>query len=62
MGVQTVEVPFVTVGNKQALTDTQIMNESWLGEFIARFPHCFERSEMMQCYYYYSEGVPTSGR
>lgn len=54
-----VTVPFVLIGNKQALTDRQLLEQPWLRDFIARFPHCFERSDFVQCYYFfYREGVP----
>lgn len=52
-------VPFVLVGNKQALTDQQLAEQPWLCEFIRRFPHCFERSERYMCYFFYREGVPS---
>lgn len=39
---QTVEVPFVTVGNRQLLTVQQSVETPWVLEFIQRFPDCFE--------------------
>ena len=35
-------VPFITLGNRQVLTDKQLVEMPWLKEFIARFPACFE--------------------
>lgn len=54
-------VPFVLVGNKQALTDKQLAEQPWLSEFMQCFAHCFERSEAMQCFFFYSDGVPRNG-
>ena len=39
---ETVAVPFVTVGNRRALTATQLMEHVWLKEFVDRFRTSFE--------------------
>ncbi len=52
------EVPFSQLDNHQVITDFDIANNPWVWEFIKRFKHCFERSEFMQCYVFYPEGVP----
>ena len=53
-------VPFKMDGNKQYLTDYQVMCYPWLMQFINRFAGCFEHSLGTQRYYFYSDGVPSS--
>lgn len=57
---ENVEVPFIIVDNRQALFDIQLIEHSWLCDFVERFPRCFERDELRQCYFYYPEGAPIS--
>lgn len=45
-------VPFVRVDNRVALTDEQLVSSPWLAEFVERFRHCFERDDVLQCYFY----------
>jgi hypothetical protein len=45
---ETVAVPFITIGNKQVLTDSQLDEQPWLREFIERFRHCFEHDDVTQ--------------
>ena len=47
------EVPFHTIGNRQCLTDKQIVEMPWLQEFIDRFPKCFERDEVACLWIFY---------
>jgi hypothetical protein len=54
--VETVEVPFVTLGNRQVLTDRQITEQPWLKEFMARFPRCFSRDDQYFVYVFDREG------
>lgn len=42
---ETVEVPFIKVGNRRALTDEQLCEYPWLLAFFKRFRHCFEASD-----------------
>lgn len=42
MGYESVEIPFVNVGNRRGLTGQQIVEQPWLQEFIKRFPCSFE--------------------
>lgn len=56
MAYETVEIPFVTIGNRQALTERQTYELPWLMEFIRRFPKCFEYSDLNQAYLYYPDG------
>jgi hypothetical protein len=47
----SVAIPFITLPDgTRILTDQQIEQEPYLLDFIARFPHCFERSHMAQFY------------
>jgi hypothetical protein len=39
---ETVEIPFVQVGNRRGLTDRQIAELPWLAEFVARYRDRFE--------------------
>jgi hypothetical protein len=58
---ETVEVPFVTVGNRQVLTAMQVVESPWLGDFIRRFPTCFVPDLQGDRWVYYPEGdAPTS--
>lgn len=50
MTSETVEVPFVTIGNRRALTDEQLMSNVWLMHFLVRFKHRFERDARRQCW------------
>jgi hypothetical protein len=56
MTFQSVEVPFVTVGNRQVLTAMQVVESPWLADFIKRFPSCFEADIRMDCWVYYPDG------
>lgn len=55
---EDVEVPFVVVGDKQALTDRQLAENAWLRNFVAAFPQCFQRDDAACAYYFYKDGVP----
>lgn len=55
---ENVAVPFQTRGNRQYLSDRQLVAMSWLVDFVNAFPNCFERDEFNQCYWYYPDGVP----
>lgn len=57
---ENAEVPFTIVDNRQVLFATQLIEHSWLREFVERFSRCFERDELRQCYFYYPEGAPIS--
>ena len=58
---ETVEVPFVTIGNRQVLTAMQVAESPWLGDFIRSFPKCFAPDHCLDCWVYYPEGdAPTS--
>jgi hypothetical protein len=39
---ESVAVPFVTIGNRQALTYEQLFEHQWLMDFVRNFPTCFE--------------------
>jgi hypothetical protein len=41
---ETVEVPFVKVGNRRGLMATQLVEFPWLREFVERFPDSFEQA------------------
>lgn len=55
-----VEVPFITIGNHQVLTDLQVMNEPWLAEFIEMFANCFEYDAALCGHIFYPGGKPTA--
>lgn len=40
---ESVAVPFVTIGNRQCLTDKQLAEDPYLAEFVQRLRNCFER-------------------
>lgn len=39
---ETVEVPFVRVGNRRGLTDEQLTESRYLADFVRRFSQSFE--------------------
>lgn len=49
---ETVEVPFVKVGNRRALTGLQLMQEPWLTDFVKRFPDSFEYAPDMDAAFF----------
>ena len=49
---EDVEVPFIKIGNRRALTGLQIMQEPWLKEFIERFPASFEFCINQDCAFF----------
>jgi len=52
----TAEVPFITDGNRQILTGTQLVEEPWLADFVKAFPHCFEHEINRDYLVYYPDG------
>lgn len=58
MKYEDVAVPFQTLGNRQVLGDQQLLQEPWLGEFLTRFRHCFERNDALCCYVYCPPKAP----
>ncbi len=44
----TVEVPFVLIGNRQCLTDAQLAESGWLRDFFNQFRACFEYDPLRQ--------------
>lgn len=54
--VENVAVPFVMIGNVQALTCQQIEENLELKEFVNRFPNCFELDINYDCYKFYPDG------
>jgi hypothetical protein len=53
---ETIEIPFIELGNRQALTGLQLMELPWLRDFVDRFPNCFEAIPYMDVLIYYPEG------
>jgi hypothetical protein len=53
---ETVEVPFITVGNHQVLTAEQLANAPWLEDFVKRFPTCFEWHPVADYLIFYPDG------
>ena len=50
---ETVAVPFETLPDgRKVITDLEIAKNPWLLDFIKRFEHCFERSNVAQFYIY----------
>ena len=47
---ETVEVPFIKVGNRRALTEEQLVRQPWLRGFVERFPGSFERDPVMRLF------------
>lgn len=39
---ETVEIPFVKIGNRRGLTGVQLMQYPYLADFVKRFPDSFE--------------------
>lgn len=56
VGFESVEVPFVQIDGRAALTDMQLAEDPELARFVERFAHCFERSENRCCYFFNDEG------
>jgi hypothetical protein len=52
----SVEVPFMLWGNRQVLTRQQMENESWIKEFVNRFPRCFEWHPLVDIVVFYPDG------
>lgn len=44
---ESMEVPFVTIGNRRALTGLQMAQDPYLAEFVKRFPDSFEYATNM---------------
>ncbi len=42
MSVESVEVPFIKIGNRRCLTDEQLFENPYLAEFVERFKDSFE--------------------
>jgi hypothetical protein len=53
---ETIEVPFITVGNRRALTRLTIANEPAVADFVRRFAHCFECDPYTDMYLFIEEG------
>jgi putative NIF3 family GTP cyclohydrolase 1 type 2 len=53
MTYETIEVPFQTWGNRQYLTDLQLMENPELRDFVERFRECFERDDL-RCIWIYA--------
>lgn len=49
---ETVAVPFLTIGNHQALTRKQLDDHPWLKDFVERFRHCFREDDYRQLLIY----------
>jgi hypothetical protein len=47
---ETVEVPFVAIGNRRCLTAQQLMEFPWLADFVQRFPTSFEHGGKADVY------------
>lgn len=45
MAFESQEVPFIKIGNRRALSDLQIAENSHLAAFFALFNGCFERDD-----------------
>jgi len=57
---ETVEVPFISFGNRRALSDAQIHNSPWLKDFIDAFAGSFERDEVRYLWWLIEpENAPT---
>jgi hypothetical protein len=52
----TVEVPFITVGNRQCLTGLQLAQYPELAAFVKKFPDCFKVDPCRDVYWFYPEG------
>jgi hypothetical protein len=50
MQYENTEIPFKRFGSRRALTDEQIIDNSYLYEFIKCFPYAFEYSPSMAVY------------
>lgn len=49
---ETVEIPFVTIDGRRALTGLQMIQDPWLAGFVKRFPHCFEYAPNMDAAFF----------
>lgn len=49
---ETIEIPFITIGNQRALTFRQLAEAPALVEFVETFRHCFEIDELRQAALY----------
>lgn len=43
MKAETVEVPFIKIGNRRGLTHIQLYEDPCLMDFVRSFQHCFEQ-------------------
>lgn len=53
---ETIAIPFQIKGNRQYLTELQLAEIPELGDFIKRFPHCFERDPVAELWWFYPDG------
>jgi hypothetical protein len=51
-GFVSAAVPFVTIGNRQCLTDKQLAEDRYLREFVERFRNCFEFDALRNLWIY----------
>ncbi len=56
---ETVEVPFINIGNRRALSDEQVCNVSWLSDFLKAFPSSFEHDEQRHLWWFIEPEAPT---
>ena len=50
--METVEVPFIMVGGRRALTEQQLFEDIYLRELMLRFRQCFEYDPVLRIYYF----------
>lgn len=55
---ESAAIPFQSLGNYSVITDEQLLEMPWLGDFVERFPHCFERDEMRRLSVFWPDGQP----
>ena len=56
MKFENVEIPFRNFGNRQVLTDWQIIRDPWIKDFIDAFPMCFEYEPWLGVWFYCPDG------
>lgn len=53
---RTIAVPFGLRGNRQFLSQKQIMEDPALEHFVRQFPNCFEWDDMIAVMWFYPDG------
>ena len=55
---ETIAIPFQIQGDRQFLSEQQLMEMPELRNFMERFPHCFEHDPVRCVWWFYPDSKP----